>query len=86
MGESVSRSMARLAGIASTRMGNKKLTRPLLCREAWRYSGIFTRWNRFKGSLPGLGIASVAFAAYCGYEYFFLKDEHHGAGHEEAHH
>ena len=52
--------------------------------EAWRYSGPFTRWNRFKGSFPGLGIATVAFAAYCGYEYLFLNDEHHGEG--EGHH
>ncbi|KAJ9154984.1 hypothetical protein NKR23_g2427 [Pleurostoma richardsiae] len=54
--------------------------------EAWRYSGLFSRRNRFKNALPGLGIATVAFAAYCGYEYFFLKDEHHGEGHGEAHH
>ncbi|TVY88861.1 hypothetical protein LAWI1_G006181 [Lachnellula willkommii] len=57
--------------------------------EAWRYSGPFTRWNRFKGSFPGLGIATVAFAAYCGYEYLFLKDDHHGhaeGGHSEGHH
>jgi NADH dehydrogenase (ubiquinone) 1 beta subcomplex subunit 3 len=30
-----------------------------------------------------LGIATVAFAAYCGYEYLFVKDEHH---HGEEHH
>lgn len=51
--------------------------------EAWRYTGPFSRWNRFKGGLPGLGIATVAFAAYCGYEYMFLKDDHHG--HSDAH-
>jgi len=50
--------------------------------EAWRYTGPFTRRNRFRGSLPGLGTATVAFAAYCTYEYFFMKDEHHGAGSE----
>ncbi|ORY70075.1 NADH-ubiquinone oxidoreductase B12 subunit family-domain-containing protein [Pseudomassariella vexata] len=54
--------------------------------EAWRYEGEFTRWNRFKGGFPGLGIATVAFAAYCGYEYLFLKDEHHSEGHGEEHH
>ncbi|ROV98846.1 hypothetical protein VSDG_03682 [Cytospora chrysosperma] len=54
--------------------------------EKWRYTGLFSRWNRFKGGFPGLGIATVAFAAYCGYEYMFLKDEHHGEGHGEAHH
>jgi len=58
-------------------------------REAWRYTGPFTRRNRFKGGLPGLGIATVAFAAYCGYEYLFLQDDHHGssdAHHSEEHH
>jgi NADH dehydrogenase (ubiquinone) 1 beta subcomplex subunit 3 len=58
-------------------------------REAWRYTGPFTRWNRFKSSFPGLGIATVAFAAYCTYEYMFLKDDHHGhaeGGHDEGHH
>jgi len=55
--------------------------------EAWRYSGPFSRWNRFKGSFPGLGIATVAFAAYCGYEYMFLKSDHgHEGGHGEEHH
>lgn len=51
--------------------------------EAWRYSGPFTRWNRFKGSFPGLGIATVAFAGYCVYEQLFMKDDHH---HDEGHH
>jgi hypothetical protein len=55
--------------------------------EAWRYTGPFTRLNRFKGSFPGLGIATVAFAVYCGYEYMFLNDDHgHGGGHGESHH
>jgi len=55
--------------------------------EAWRYTGPFTRLNRFKGSFPGLGIATVAFAAYCGYEYLFLKDDHHAkGGHGDGHH
>ncbi|KAK2739430.1 hypothetical protein FQN57_006559 [Myotisia sp. PD_48] len=53
--------------------------------EAWRYTGPFSRWNRFKTGLPGLGIATVAFAIYCGYEYAFLKDDHH-AHHKEEHH
>ena len=46
--------------------------------EAWRYQGPFTRWNRFRGAFPGLGIATIAFTIYCGYEYLFLKDDHHG--------
>ncbi|KAL2201027.1 NADH-ubiquinone oxidoreductase B12 subunit family-domain-containing protein [Corynascus similis CBS 632.67] len=49
--------------------------------EAWRYTGRFSRLNRFKNSLPGFGIATVAFAGYCLYEHFFLEDDHHhGAG------
>ncbi|KAI0105489.1 NADH-ubiquinone oxidoreductase B12 subunit family-domain-containing protein [Nemania sp. FL0031] len=54
--------------------------------EAWRYTGTFSRWNRFNRALPGLGIATVAFAVYLGYEQLFLKEEHHGEGHGEGHH
>jgi len=54
--------------------------------EAWRYTGPFTRWNRFKGAFPGLGIATVAFTAYVVYEQLFLKDDHHSSGHGEEHH
>lgn len=46
--------------------------------EQWRYTGPFTRFNRFKSAFPGLGIATVAFAAYCGYEYLFMSNDHHG--------
>lgn len=51
-------------------------------REAWRYTGPFTRFNRFKGAFPGLGIATVAFAGYLVLEQVgvFGKEEHHGAG------
>ncbi|POR32142.1 NADH-ubiquinone oxidoreductase B12 subunit family protein [Tolypocladium paradoxum] len=52
--------------------------------EAWRYTGTFSRWNRFRGTLPGLGTATVAFAGYCVYEHFFLDDGHHHG--EEQHH
>ncbi|PHH72356.1 hypothetical protein CDD83_4987 [Cordyceps sp. RAO-2017] len=45
--------------------------------EAWRYTGTFSRWNRFNSALPGLGTATVAFAGYCLYEHFFLNDDHH---------
>lgn len=57
-------------------------------REAWRYTGIFSRRNRFKGALPGLGTATVLFTGYCLFEYFFLDDGHHDAeGHsQEGHH
>ncbi|KAI1429390.1 hypothetical protein F5Y12DRAFT_710293 [Xylaria sp. FL1777] len=55
--------------------------------EAWRYTGTFSRWNRFRRGFPGLGIATVAFAAYLGYEHFFLQDEHHGGeAHGTEHH
>lgn len=54
--------------------------------EAWRYRGVFTRWNRFKGGLPGFGIAAVAFTAYCIYEHYFLSDPHHKDSHGTEHH
>ncbi|RMJ27976.1 hypothetical protein PHISP_01173 [Aspergillus sp. HF37] len=56
---------------------------PWARNEIWRYTGPFSRWNRFKGTFPGLGIASVAFAGYCAYEHFFLREQH---GHHEDHH
>ena len=37
---------------------------PWAKRDAWRYQGQFTRFNRFKNAFPGLGIATVAFALY----------------------
>ncbi|GAB1320239.1 hypothetical protein MFIFM68171_10449 [Madurella fahalii] len=55
--------------------------------EAWRYTGRFTRWNRFRNTLPGFGIATVAFAAYCVYEHYFMpEDPHHTGRHGVAHH
>ncbi|KAL1956750.1 hypothetical protein VTO42DRAFT_6803 [Malbranchea cinnamomea] len=58
---------------------------PWARHEAWRYSGPFSRWNRFKAGFPGLGIATVAFAAYCTYEHFFLNtEEHHKKGHHNV--
>ncbi|GAM86643.1 hypothetical protein ANO11243_046590 [Dothideomycetidae sp. 11243] len=53
-------------------------------REAWRYTGPFTRFQRFRGAFPGLGIATVAFAGYLAYEAVFLKDDH-AHGHEDSH-
>jgi NADH dehydrogenase (ubiquinone) 1 beta subcomplex subunit 3 len=49
--------------------------------EQWRYTGPFSRWNRFKGSFPGLGIATVAFGVYLVAEQLFFKEEH---GHHSA--
>ena len=55
--------------------------------EAWRYTGPFTRMNRFRGMFPGFGIAAVAFAGYMVYEQLFLTSSHgHGEAHEEGHH
>ncbi|KAI0389001.1 NADH-ubiquinone oxidoreductase B12 subunit family-domain-containing protein [Xylariaceae sp. FL0594] len=56
--------------------------------EQWRYTGQFSRWNRFKASFPGLGIATVAFVVYLGYEQLFLKEDHHHGGdaHGKEHH
>lgn len=55
--------------------------------EAWRYTGPFSRWNRFKRAFPGFGIAVVAFGGYLVVEQLFLKDPHaHGEEHGEEHH
>lgn len=56
---------------------------PWAKRDAWRYQGQFTRFNRFKNAFPGLGIATVAFALYCGYEQLVLKKNDHD---EHNHH
>ena len=50
--------------------------------EQWRYTGPFTRFNRFKGAFPGLGIATVAFAGYVVAEQLFFQDK----GHHDEHH
>ncbi|KAK8199420.1 NADH-ubiquinone oxidoreductase B12 subunit family-domain-containing protein [Phyllosticta capitalensis] len=53
--------------------------------EAWRYTGPFSRWNRFKGAFPGLGIGTAAFLVYVAAEaFFFPADKSHGHG--ESHH
>jgi hypothetical protein len=49
--------------------------------EAWRYTGPFSRFNRFKSAFPGLGIATGAFAVYLVAEQLFFKEEHHGEEH-----
>ena len=61
------------------------LTRDVCDREAWRYTGPFTRANRLRGAFPGFGIALAAFSGYMVYETLFLapasdhSDEHHGS-------
>ncbi|KAH4274602.1 hypothetical protein HBI04_117720 [Parastagonospora nodorum] len=57
--------------------------------EQWRYTGPFTRFQRFKGSFPGLGIATVAFGVYLAAEQAGLlgsEGGHHGDGghHDET--
>lgn len=64
-----------------------KRSRLTISSEAWRYSGPFTRFNRFKGSLPGLGIGAGAFGIYLVVDALFLKDDHaHGNDHTTAGH
>ncbi|CAO3587765.1 unnamed protein product [Absidia cylindrospora] len=46
-------------------------------REAWRLHKIFSKSSNFRTLFPGLGYATVAFAAYCTYEHFFVKDNKH---------
>lgn len=54
---------------------------PWAKRDAWRYEGQFSRFNRFKSAFPGFGIAVGAFTVYLAYEKLVLKkdahDEHH---------
>ena len=52
--------------------------------EAWRYTGPFTRRQRFKNLFPGFGIASAAFAVYLVYDFATAKADDHG-GHSEEH-
>lgn len=62
---------------------------PNFYSEAWRYTGDFSRRERFKNAFPGLGIATAAFTAYCAIEWLFFPSEHHGheeEGHGEKHH
>jgi NADH dehydrogenase (ubiquinone) 1 beta subcomplex subunit 3 len=53
---------------------------PWAKREAWRKHPIFSTRNMFKSTLPGFGIAVVAFAAYVAAEKLVLpekKEDHH---------
>ncbi|KAF3085368.1 hypothetical protein TWF102_000271 [Orbilia oligospora] len=63
----------------------RNLPDPWARREAWRYTGPFTRINRFRGFFPGLGIATVAFTVYCAAEYMFFPAKSHGHGHDSGH-
>ncbi|KAI8355390.1 hypothetical protein B0O80DRAFT_371326, partial [Mortierella sp. GBAus27b] len=50
---------------------------PWAKHHAWRNSELFTRSARIKTMFPGLGIATVAFAVYLGYEYVTAPKEQH---------
>ncbi|KAG2231486.1 NADH-ubiquinone oxidoreductase B12 subunit family-domain-containing protein [Thamnidium elegans] len=50
---------------------------PWARREAWRKSPIFSKTSNIRTMFPGLGIATVAFAAYCTYEHFVLDKKSH---------
>ncbi|KAK9382826.1 NADH dehydrogenase 1 beta subcomplex subunit 3 [Kockiozyma suomiensis] len=55
-----------------------KIKDPWERREAWRYTGQFSRFNRLKGMFPGLGLGTGLFVAYCAYEQFIgFGDSHH---------
>ncbi|KAI8584712.1 hypothetical protein K450DRAFT_217639 [Umbelopsis ramanniana AG] len=50
---------------------------PWARREAWRKNPIFSNRAMVRNMFPGLGIATVAFTIYCGYDWAFGKKEHH---------
>ncbi|KAL1922021.1 uncharacterized protein VTP21DRAFT_10663 [Calcarisporiella thermophila] len=51
---------------------------PWARRDAWRKHSLFTNRTMVRNMFPGLGIATVAFAVYCGYEWATTpKGEHH---------
>ncbi|KAF2404525.1 hypothetical protein EJ06DRAFT_579136 [Trichodelitschia bisporula] len=53
--------------------------------EAWRYTGPFNRFNRFRRSFPGLGIGAAAFGIYYAYDTLVAQDDHsHGHGGEHS--
>ncbi|KAK3815020.1 MAG: Spo11/DNA topoisomerase VI subunit A [Benniella sp.] len=60
---------------------------PWAKHHAWRNSELFTRSARIRTMFPGLGIATVAFAAYLGYEYITApKADTHHHDHGKDHH
>ncbi|KAF8945147.1 hypothetical protein BGZ47_003188 [Haplosporangium gracile] len=58
---------------------------PWAKHHAWRNHALFTRRARIATMFPGLGIATVAFAAYLGYEYVTAPKDTHHHGHSEGH-
>ncbi|KAF2666087.1 hypothetical protein BT63DRAFT_442398 [Microthyrium microscopicum] len=52
---------------------------PWARHEAWRYTGPFNKRElRWRGTFPGLGLATAAFAVYLAYDTFLAPEaEHH---------
>ncbi|RKP15479.1 hypothetical protein BJ684DRAFT_2384, partial [Piptocephalis cylindrospora] len=44
--------------------------------ESWRRHPVFSFKNQVRNLFPGLGIATVAFAAYCTWEHFSQQNDH----------
>ncbi|KAK9469734.1 NADH-ubiquinone oxidoreductase B12 subunit family-domain-containing protein [Lipomyces arxii] len=59
------------------RLASGPIKDPWERREAWRYTGQFSRFNRMKGMFPGLGLGTAAFVAYCIYEKLGEPASHH---------
>lgn len=57
------------------------MSNPWAKRDAWRYTGQFSRVNRFKNAFPGLGIAIVAFSGYLAYEKLVMEKDDHSHHH-----
>ncbi|CAN6647190.1 hypothetical protein TRVA0_022S00980 [Trichomonascus vanleenenianus] len=49
---------------------------PWARKEAWRFTGPFSRANRFRGHLPGIGIGAGAFVLLNIYEYLTGSNSH----------
>ena len=61
-----------------TTMATPTLSSPWKKRDAWRYEGVFSKANRFRGIFPGFYVGLGAFLAYSIYEdYFAPKPEQH---------
>ncbi|ODQ48156.1 hypothetical protein PICMEDRAFT_15973 [Pichia membranifaciens NRRL Y-2026] len=53
------------------------LSDPWKKRDAWRYQGVFSKSQRFKGLFPGFYIGLGAFVAYSVYEDYLAPKPHH---------
>lgn len=50
---------------------------PHFHRDAWRYQGVFSKSQRFKGLFPGFYLGLGAFVAYSLYEDYLAPKSHH---------